>query len=323
LNLTVNPILTRTIDASICTGETYNFYGTDYTATTTGLEHRFSNPSGCDSVVTLNLTVNSILTRTIDASICTGETYNFYGTDYTNAVSGLEHRFANTSGCDSVVTLNLTVNPTSAGVETVTICQGQSYIFNGVTYTTSNNTAKDTLQNSNGCDSIVTLNLTVLPDNLVRQHFNDALFFDNTSEQYVAWQWYKDSVAVTGATQPHYSEKIPLNGVYYVIATDRMGNTIQTCPLVFTGSTTVLGGMKLFPNPASGGSSVTLICGYTETQLQGAQVLITQTGTGIIMQQLAAVQPVMQLSVPPVSGIYSITLILSNGKKATINLLVK
>ena len=110
-NVIVRPLPTRTIDKTICQGETYDFYGTPFTANVTGHEYRFANASGCDSIVTLNLTVSSILTRTVDKTICQGETYDFYGTPFTANVTGYEYRFANANECDSIVTLNLIVNP--------------------------------------------------------------------------------------------------------------------------------------------------------------------------------------------------------------------
>ena len=69
------------------------------------------------------------------------------------------------------------------GTNMQNICQGQSYNFNGIVYTTSNNTAKDTLQSVYGCDSIVTLNLTVSENGIATanttasniQHNNNAV----------------------------------------------------------------------------------------------------------------------------------------------------
>jgi len=111
-----SPLLRRTINASICEGGSYNFYGTNYTQAVSGIEHRFANAGRCDSVITLNLTVNPFLRRTINASICEGGSYFFYGTNYTQAVSGIEHRFANAGRCDSIVTLNLTVTSINTSV---------------------------------------------------------------------------------------------------------------------------------------------------------------------------------------------------------------
>jgi len=65
-------------------------------------------------------------------------------------------------GCDSIITLNLTVRPVSSSSITQSICQGNSYQFGGLLRNTSG-VYLDTIANSLGCDSIVTLNLTVNP----------------------------------------------------------------------------------------------------------------------------------------------------------------
>ena len=64
------------------------------------------------------------------------------------------------SGCDSIVTLNLTINPTINQTENITNCG--NYSWNGNTYNSSG-TYRDTLQTLNGCDSVVTLNLIINP----------------------------------------------------------------------------------------------------------------------------------------------------------------
>ena len=157
--VTVNPLLLRTINASICEGGSYNFYGTHYSQAVSGVERRFTNTGRCDSVVTLNLTVSPLLRRTINASICEGGSYNFYGTHYTQAVSGVERRFANTGRCDSVVTLNLTVLPTFAIERYITIFDNEPY--NGQFYAADDYVFIDTLTAANSCDSIVTTYLHV------------------------------------------------------------------------------------------------------------------------------------------------------------------
>jgi hypothetical protein len=63
------------------------------------------------------------------------------------------------------VTLRLVQLPEVVTVpESATICAGETYIWNGATYTASG-TYNMTLADVNGCDSIATLNLTVLPAN--------------------------------------------------------------------------------------------------------------------------------------------------------------
>lgn len=92
----------------------------------------------------------------------------------------------NILGCDSIIRLNLSIIPRTYAVRNVTICNGESYTFNGITYTASNTTATDTLVNVLGCDSIITLNLIVNPtsvDTIVTYVCNADLpfIFDNTA----------------------------------------------------------------------------------------------------------------------------------------------
>ena len=72
--------------------------------------------------------------------------------------------FADCSG-NKVISNEITVTFLPYTYETlnVAICQGQSYVFNGITYTTSTNAPLDTLPNPPGCDKIVNLHLVVNP----------------------------------------------------------------------------------------------------------------------------------------------------------------
>ncbi|HRG88471.1 MAG TPA: hypothetical protein PLW44_05580, partial [Chitinophagales bacterium] len=117
------------------------------------------NANGCDSVLTLNLTVKPTTAGTISVSICPGQSYLFNGVNRTTAGAYLD-TLVNSFGCDSILTLNLTIKQTTTGTINASICQGQTYLFNGVNRTNTG-TYLDTLVGSNGCDSILTLNLTV------------------------------------------------------------------------------------------------------------------------------------------------------------------
>jgi len=115
----------------------------------------------------MTILVNPYLYGTRNVSICQGNSYTFNGITYTASVTGVSDSIPNSNTCDSIITLNLTVLQNTYGIQTDSICQGSTYIFNGTAYTSSNNTAKDTLVNAQGCDSIVTLHLTVIPVNPV------------------------------------------------------------------------------------------------------------------------------------------------------------
>ena len=160
LTLTVLPLATSTLEATICANEFYEYEGQTLTNAGTYI-FTFDGSNGCDSVVTLQLTVLPVAETTIEVSICNGETYEYNGEDLTE--TGL-YPFVLTAenGCDSTVTIDLTVFEHLTTNLSVTVCTGTTYEFNGETLDTDGvYTANFT--GSNGCDSTVVLTLGFVP----------------------------------------------------------------------------------------------------------------------------------------------------------------
>ncbi len=160
LNLTVLPTPVVTLNQSICNGESFSVGNSTYTATGTYTDV-LTTTSGCDSTVILNLTVLPTPTTTLNISICNGESYAVGNSTYA-ATGTYTNVLTAANGCDSTVTLNLTVLPTPATALTAAICQGEAFSVGSASYTASG-IYTNVLTAANGCDSTVTLNLTVHP----------------------------------------------------------------------------------------------------------------------------------------------------------------
>ncbi|WPO78346.1 MBG domain-containing protein [Flavobacterium sp. KACC 22761] len=174
-------------------------------------------------------------------------------------------------------------------------------------------------QNYNPATS-VTRPVVVSQSGLIIQQWADVLLADNKNKNYVAWQWYKNGALVSGATRQYYSENQALNGTYYVIATDKNGNSIKSCPLVLTGAP-FSKTLKIYPNPVRALNEFTVECNFSESQLSGATLAIFNV-TGTQIQTVSNVKAKNQVTAPSQSGIYIVLLTLSNGEQKTINLLV-
>jgi gliding motility-associated-like protein len=185
LTLLVYPVYHDTVITEICLGDTYD-------ATAIGLNYITPADTGtfyyhkdyktatyyCDSIKTLILTVNPVYDTTINATICLGERYqdedNNFDTIPTHA--GTVNYFVNIhtiSGCDSIITLNLKVNPVYDELITAEICLGDRYRDDNFdTIPTQAGTVNYTRnpKTKNGCDSIFRLELTVHPSyhNLIK-----------------------------------------------------------------------------------------------------------------------------------------------------------
>ncbi|MDB4534799.1 choice-of-anchor J domain-containing protein, partial [Vicingaceae bacterium] len=133
--------------------------GVTYTVSNNSATHVLTNAAGCDSTVTLDLTINNSNTGEDVITACDSYTW-IDGVTYTVSNNSATHVLTNAAGCDSTVTLDLTINNSNTGVDVITACDSYTWI-DGVTYTVSNNSATHVLTNAAGCDSTVTLDLTI------------------------------------------------------------------------------------------------------------------------------------------------------------------
>lgn len=154
--------------------------------------------------------------------------YFWYGVNYTSSNNTATHTLTNSAGCDSIVTLNLTVNQIPQSTFTHTSCGPYQWI-NGVTYSSSNSTAGYIIDNGavNGCDSVINLNLTVI-------NINNTLSFNNgvlTSNQNGAsYQWLdcgNGNTPIPGAVSQ--SLTLTQNGSYAVEITQNGCTKVSAC----------------------------------------------------------------------------------------------
>ena len=192
LHLTVNHSNTGDTTAVEC--DQFTWHGTTYTTTPTlAPTYTYTNRLGCDSVVTLHLTINHSSTGDTTAAVC--DNFTWHGTTYTTTpTTAPTYTHINAAGCDSIVTLHLTVNHSNTGDTTATACD--NFTWHGNTYTTTPTTAPTyTHTNAAGCDSVVTLHLTINHSNIGDTF---AVKCDN-------FTWYGTTYTATPATAPTYT----------------------------------------------------------------------------------------------------------------------
>jgi gliding motility-associated-like protein len=169
-----NPQINAGSDLSVCEGETATLTATG--ADTYAWDNGFVNGQpftptvdgyytvigtdtlGCSNTVSVFLDVLQPTSSTISPVSC--DTYTAPDNEVYTTSGQYSAIIPNAAGCDSTITINLTVNNSNSGTDTKTACDSYMWI-DGNSYTTSTNSPTFTLQNANGCDSTVTLNLTI------------------------------------------------------------------------------------------------------------------------------------------------------------------
>ena len=153
-------VYTQEIHHAICEGSAYTENGFNANEAGTYTQN-LQTIDGCDSIVTLTLTVNPVENTNLMAAICEGSAYTENGFNVSEAGTYTQN-LQTVNGCDSIVTLTLTVNPVESTTLSAAICEGATYTENGFNVSEAG-TYTQNLQTINGCDSIVTLTLTVNP----------------------------------------------------------------------------------------------------------------------------------------------------------------
>ncbi|GAB5416078.1 MAG: hypothetical protein Crog4KO_13370 [Crocinitomicaceae bacterium] len=180
------------------------------------------------------------------------------GNTYTSDNSSATHTLATQQGgCDSVVTLNLTIYSGTSGTDVVTGCGSYTWI-DGNTYTTDNNSATFMLTNSFGCDSLVTLDLTFENVNTAVTQSGIVL---SANEPVATYQWLNcpAMTSINGATDQSYTATA--NGEYAVIVTTNNCSDTSNCFLVDEVGIDELTGQNewhAFPNPTKGKLTIEL-----------------------------------------------------------------
>lgn len=156
-----------------------------------------TNTSGCDSVVTLALSVNPNNIGTDIQTACGSFTW-IDGVTYTSSTNTPQYTIVggNINGCDSIVNLNLTINQPSLNTINVSSC-GPYLAGNGQLYAQST-TFSYVIPNAVGCDSNITVNLTVIPfpsaafssnPELLEYGLSEVQMIDQSTGQIDTWSW--------------------------------------------------------------------------------------------------------------------------------------
>ena len=260
----------------------------------------------------------SIRTGTETRTECNSYTWidgNNYTASNNSATFNIVGGAAN--GCDSLVTLDLTIINSATGTDTRTECNSYTWI-DGNNYTASNNSATFNIVGgaANGCDSLVTLDLTINNVSDITTTTSGITITANNSG--ASYQWLDcDNNNSVIASETGQSFTAIANGNYAVELTEN--GCIDTSACVNISTVGIIennfgNSLSLYPNPTSGNFSIDLGGMYENSFISISDV------TGRLLESKTFTQSqILNLSIKEPAGIYIVS-IQAGDKKAVIRL---
>ncbi len=247
LDLTVHERENTTIEVFSCDNFLWPTTGLNYNNSGVYIDSNL-NTQGCWQYDSLILNIDYTDTSYTNISTCDNFIWN--GTTYEQSGSYVYN--TSSESCDSTAILNLIINNSSSNYINATSCG--SYLLNGQLYNSSG-TYTQTLTNVAGCDSIITLELTINSNDFdisfesSQQLFTSPPFagaFSNTSPDLsnytYTWYW-GDGTSTTSNNATVFHEYLN-NGLYTVTLEATNNSTGCTDQTTFTDYIYTTGGVS-------------------------------------------------------------------------------
>jgi hypothetical protein len=293
-------------EATIIDGETYTWNGKDYE--TEGVyKDTLETVNGCDSVVTLNLTVKENIVENVSFTIaeqCAGEgaleievqhTGHLTDARLTFSEDALRAGFENdTYPLDDQDIVSVPYN-VKAGIFSVNI----DLLFH------------------NRLKHSASVPFTLLfPSSVLEQGWMDAIFVlthdYNGGYDFTDFQWYKKGQLLVGETGPYLYQPLEVGAEYSAMLTELSGLKLMTCPIIITDQTDI----TLYPTIVTKREMIRVTVSQnavlTLYSLMGAKVCTYSLRHGET-----------QITVPGTQGIYFAEVVLDSGKRKVFKIMAR
>jgi hypothetical protein len=259
LDLTINSITSTNIDTTAC--DYYTWFSNGFTYSLDGIYTNIStNSNGCLQYDTLDLSFNSNTYATDYHFACDSFVW-IDGTTYIAPNNAATYTISNSTGCDSIITLDLDISASNSSQAVESACD--SYTWNGLQYFQSG-VYDSVFTNMYGCDSTAVLDLTInsIPVALIIQNSGDLVV---TAADSYFWSTSETSQIITPTSV----------GWYWCVITDFNGCLSDTAfyEVITTDINQIEGNilsLDIYPNPSRDVFNIS----FTSVQKQDLKVRI-------------------------------------------------
>lgn len=301
------------VDTSICSNQQIFLGGAWQNTAGVYYDTLAINPS-IDSVFITTLSIIPISTSTDTIVACDSLTW-IDGVTYTESNNIALYVLTNAAGCDSIIALDLTINYTSYSELEIITCDSSYTVPSGNHTYTESGIYMDTIPNTTGCDSIMTIYLEIVEVDTTVTVNSPTL---TANEEGAIYQWIdcESMQVMPGDTNQSYTAVV--NGIYAVIINEKGCIDTSSCHQitgVFELGNNFGSSLKVYPNPTTGNVIVYLGSKY---ELIRARILnangITQSADEFYDSNK------INLKIIGEPGFYFVEIITTGNKKAIVKI---
>jgi len=161
VNLSLISIPDTFVDVSICEGQSHELQDGSTVNTAGEYPVTLVSANGCDSTVVTALQILPNAMYEIDVSICPGESYTLPDGEIADEEGTYTSELQSSIGCDSTIVVNLSLNPEYEITVNESLCGNNGFTLPDGTVVFDTGDYEVTLTTANGCDSIITINLSI------------------------------------------------------------------------------------------------------------------------------------------------------------------
>jgi glucose/arabinose dehydrogenase len=251
------------------------------------------------------------------ATICPGETYNFYGLEISLPGTYIDTIYGG-SGCDTIISLQVDVLEEYHNEEEIRICEGDSIIVNG-NYFSEAGVYVDTLITMYGCDSIVSTQIiqfetgNIGVEDSLMMALNDTVTL-TANEGFISYKWNDDPPSQNN-TITIIANELGEGTYFYTIEVEDANGCILTdtvkiiiTPLVGINKYSGLE-FSVYPNPLTVDE---LNIDYTITT-EAVLIIYNQAGMEVYRKILSPMNSNARISLPDNGGLYYLKISSSEG----------